>query len=233
MIGLLSPDEYYNPLSPGPVLEQLYNIGQFFWAPSLFLFGERQPFLLRSSYSQVLGDYEYRIEQIRREGEFETPQEPNQTLGIRSDERAVILGAKRRPVVLISRPVIEWTDSRRRQDECYVVAPVYSFGGGETRLTYSQTFIERVKAYLYWQLFYLPASNRSRIREGFTRLDRLQVIHKSMLEHMPVMLSDDTQSLLRSWVRVYFGEELDAVDDVLFDYREQAIENLKIQGLIP
>ena len=233
MIGLLSSDEYYERLSPGQVLEQLYRIGQFFWAPSLFLFGERQPFLVRSTYSRNFNDYEYRIEQMRQEGEFNTPLEPNQALGIRSDERAVIIGAKRRPVVLISRPISEWTDRGRRGDDCFLVAPVYSFGRDETRLAYSQSFIERVKAYLYWQLFYLPGNNRSQIREGFIRLDRLQVVHKRMLEHMPVMLSDETQSIMRAWTRVYLGEELDAVDDVLFEYREQAITNLRDHGLIP
>jgi hypothetical protein len=184
-------------MSQGPVLEQLYLVGQFFWAPSLFLFGESRPLLVRSSYSQALADYEYRIEQMCQPGEFDTPQDPNHTLGIRSDERAVIVRAKRRPVILMSRSVVEWTDSRRRHDECFLIAPVYSFGSDETELAYSQTFIERVKGYVYWQLFYLPAVSGSQIREGFVRLDRIQVVHKDLLEHMPVMLSDDTRLLLR------------------------------------
>jgi len=47
------------------------------------------------------------------------------------------------------------------------------------------------------------------------------------------MLSDDALGLLRSWVRIYLGEELDAVDDVLFDYREQAMAELRARGLLP
>jgi hypothetical protein len=133
----------------------------------------------------------------------------------------------------MSRSVVEWTDSRRRHDECFLIAPVYSFGSDETELAYSQTFIERVKGYVYWQLFYLPAVSGSQIREGFVRLDRIQVVHKDLLEHMPVMLSDDTRLLLRDWIRVYLGEEVDAVNDLLFEYREEAIANLKASGLIP
>ncbi len=170
---------------------------------------------------------------MRQPGEFDTPQDPNHTLGIRSDERAVIVRAKRRPVILMSRSVVEWTDSRRRHDECFLIATVYSFGGDETKLAYSQTFIERVKGYVYWRLFYLPAVSGSQIREGFVRLDRIQVVHKDLLEHMPVMLSDDTRLLLRDWIRVYLGEEVDAVNDLLFEYREEAIANLKASGLIP
>lgn len=225
MIGLLSPDEYYTAMQYGSILNQSYQIGQFFWAPSLFLFGERQPYLLRSSYSEARSAYEYSVDRIRQ-GEFNNPEAPNHTLGTRSDERSVIIGAKRRPVILISRAAAMWSDSRRRQDDSFLVAPVYSFGGDETRLTYSQTFIERVKGYEYWQLLYLPAHTRSRIRESFVRLDRIQAIHKDLLEYMPLMLSDDAQHLLHSWIRVYLGEDLASVDDILFDYREQAIANL-------
>ena len=209
MIGVLSADEYYTRMRQGPVLAQLYEIGQFFRAPSLFLFGEPRPLLVRSSYSRAIADYEYRIEQMRQPGEFDTPQEPNVTLGTRSDERAVIVRAKNRPVILMSKPVVRQRDSGRRQDECFLVAPMYSFGGDETKLAYSQAFVERVKGYVYWQLFYLPEGGGSRIREGFVRLDRIQVVHKDLLEHMPVMLSDDTQLLLRDWIRVYLGEEVD------------------------
>ena len=232
MIGLLSADEYYTRLQAGPVLNQLYNIGQFFWAPSLFLVGERQPYLVRSNYSETQGDYQYRIDPMRQTGEFDNPQEPNHTLGIRSDERAVIVGAKRRPIILISRSASGWRDGSRRADDCYLVAPVYSFGGDDTRLSYSQDFIERVKGYVYWQLFYLPESADGRVREGFIRLDRIQAIHRNLLEHMPWVLGDHVRDLLQSWIRVYLGEELDAVDGLLFDYREQAITDLRATGLM-
>lgn len=90
---------------------------------------------------------------MRQESEFDNTQEPNRTLGIRSDERAIIVGAKRRPVILISRVASGWRDGSRRADDCYLVAPVYSFGRDDTRLYYSPDFIERVKGYVYWQLF--------------------------------------------------------------------------------
>lgn len=225
MTELLSADDYYTRMQRGPILSQLYQIGQFFWAPSLFLFGEgRQP-LLRSEYVQSQNDYEYRVEPLPQ-GEFDNPGSPNQVLGLRSDERAMIIKTKRRPVILISRAGTERADSTRRQGDCFLVAPVYSFGGDEVRAGYPQDFIERVKAYVYWNLFYLPAYTPSRIRESFVRLDRIQAIHKNLLEHMAVTISDDAQYLFQSWIRVYLGEELDAVNGMLFDHREQAIAAL-------
>ena len=225
MIGLLSADEYYETMQRGPILNQLYRIGQFFWAPSLFLFGERQPRLLRSNYVEARRIYEHQVDQIR-DVEFQNLELPNPTLGIRSDERAVIVGAKRRPVIIISRSGTGRADSTRSQDDCFLVAPVYSFGSDETGRTYSQAFIERVKAYEYWHLFYLPAHNPAGIREGFVRLDRTQAVHKSLLEHRPLMLRDDVRDLFHSWIRVYLGEELSDLDSLLSAYRTQAIANL-------
>ena len=165
--------------------------------------------------------------------EFENIEEPIQSLGIRADERALIVGAKKRPVILVSQQAAPWTDVRRSQEDCYVVAPVYSFGGDETKLAYTQPMIERIKSYVYWQFFYLPATSSGRIQEGFVRLDRIQAIHRNLLEHHPLMLSDDVIELLRSWIRVYLGEALDHVNDLLFDYREAAIADLRAKGLFP
>ena len=84
------------------------------------------------------------------------------TLGIRSDERALVVDAKRRPVILLSKAAATWSDGHRRNDDCYLVAPVYSFSGDETRASYSAPFIDRVKGYMYWQLFYLPPKLKPR-----------------------------------------------------------------------
>lgn len=231
MIGVLSPEEYYSSLGRGPILGQLYEIGQFFWAPALYLVGEpgRSQYVVRNEYSQPGSDPVYRVSPMQPSGEFSLPQAPDHTLGTRSDERAVIIRAKRRPVILISTPVSPWADFRRRHDDSFLVAPVYSFGGDETKLAYSATFIERVKGYFYWQLFYLPGDPGAGIREGFVRLDRIQAIHQSLLEHMPVRLGDDAQPLLHNWIRVYLGETLSEVDDLLFEYREQALAQLSSQ----
>lgn len=81
--------------------------------------------------------------------------------------------------------------------------------------------------------FYLPESVDGRVREGFIRLDRIQAVHKNLLEHMSRVLGDEVRDLLQSWIRVYLGEEVDAVDGVLFYYREQAIADLIFPPKLP
>ena len=58
------------------------------------------------------------------------------------------------------------------------------------------------------------------------RLDRIQAIHRDLMRHMPVMLGENVMGVLRDWVRVYLGEDLYTVNDLLFDYREDAIRQL-------
>ena len=79
---------------------------------------------------------------------------------------------------------------------------------------------------MYWQLFYLPPSGNGRVREGFVRLDRIQAVHRELMGQMSVMLSEDVLGLLRDWVRVYLGEDLNTVNDILFAYRQEAVRQL-------
>ena len=225
MIGVLRAEEYYTPLRAGGILGQLYRIGQVFWAPSMFLLDNHRRYIVGNTYNGRAGE-QYAIEQVDLSTEFDQPREMSHTLGIRSDERALVVGAKRRPVILLSKAAASWSDGRRRHDDCYLVVPVYSFSRDETRGSYSAAFIDRVKGYMYWQLFYLPTGDNGRIREGFARLDRIQVVHRELLRQMPVMLSEDALELLRDWVRVYLGEDLKAVNDLLFEYRQEAIKQL-------
>ena len=58
------------------------------------------------------------------------------------------------------------------------------------------------------------------------RLDRIQAVHRELMGQMPVMLSEDVLGLLRDWVRVYLGEDLNTVNDILFAYRQEAVRQL-------
>ena len=191
----------------------------------MFLLDNSQRYLVRSTYSESTGE-RHETQRADLRTEFDHPGDISHTLGIRSDERALVVGTKRRPVILLSKAASTWSDGRRRSDECYLVAPVYSFSGDETRASYSTEFIDRVKGYMYWQLFYLPPGSNGRVRDGFVRLDRIQAVHRELMRQMPVMLSEDVLGLLRDWVRVYLGEDLKEVNDMLFDYRQEAIRQL-------
>ena len=92
MIGLLSADEYYETMQRGPILNQLIQNWAILLGAIPVSVGESQPRLLRSNYVEARRVYEHQVEQIR-DGEFQNLELPNPALGIRSDERAVIIGA--------------------------------------------------------------------------------------------------------------------------------------------
>lgn len=233
MIGVINASEYYQILRSGPLLGQLYSFGQFCWAPSLFLPEENRDHVIRSKYSESRGAYEYSIDRTDYRTEFEGRQEPNYDLGTGAFDRALIVRAKRRPVIIVSLPVENRRDPKRVSEECFLTVPVYSFAGDETKKSYSPEFIARVQGYIYPQFFYLPESLNRGLREGFARFDRIQVVRKDLLEQIPLMLSDDSSDLVRYWLRVYHGEDLQELDDVLYQYRNQAIESLRSQGYMP
>ena len=212
-------------MTSGAILDQLYQIGQFFWAPSLFLLDNDRRYRVKSTYDGNSRE-QYTLEPTDLRTEFDQRGEISHAMNIRFDERALVLGAKRRPVILLSQAASKWSDGRRRSDDCYLVAPVYSFRKDDTRGSYSTAFIERVKGYMYSQLFYLPAGANGRVREGFVRLDRIQAVHKELIQQMPVMLNQHVLGVLRDWVKVYMGEDLQTVNDLIFDYRKEAIKQL-------
>lgn len=228
---LLPADQYYIKLKAGPILEQLYHPGKFFWAPALFLYGKKPIHLIKGRYDRTSGQYHYRIEQMS-DTEFQRREEPLIPLRVESDQRAAVVRCKLRPVILLSQHVEKWKDGKRMHEEAYLVAPVYSFRGDDGKEEYSPAFIERVKAYTYNTFFYLPPSTSPNVLEGFVRFDRLQAIHKDQLQHMAVMLTDDAVWLIQSWLWHYLGADLDRVNDVLFDYREEAMRALKEAGLL-
>lgn len=225
MIELLTADEYYTPPGQGTFSNQLYQIGQFFWAPSLYLLDNNHRQAVKGAYTADGGD-QFRLDPVDLRTEFDQAGEMSLPLGIRTDERALIIGAKRRPVIIMSQTAAPWSDARRQQEDCYLIAPVYSFRGDDTKLSYSQTFIDRVKAYMYWQLFYLPPGRNGRIRESFVRLDRIQAVHRELLAHMPVQLSNSVTGLLRDWIRVYMGERIQDVNTFLLEYRQYAVRQM-------
>ena len=144
MIGLLRSEEYYDTPEQGSINNRLQRIGQLLWAPSLYLLDNHRRQAVKSSYTENSGE-QFRLEPADLRAEFNQQGEISHSLGLRRDERALVIRAKKRPVIIISQPIATWIDGRRQQEDSYLVAPVYSFEGDETKLSYSQTFIDRVK----------------------------------------------------------------------------------------
>ena len=229
MIELVST--YYQALSG--MYRQWYQPGQFFEAPALFLISEKPMPVLSAKYDPRTNTYSYAVEMTDAEG-FKEEQMPVQPLELRSNERLALVKCKMRPVIIVSRAADSWKDKQRRSDECFLVAPVYSFEGDTEKVVYSPTFIERVKAYAYNTFFYLPPSTNPFVKESFARFDRIQVIHKSWLQHKPIKMTLDALECLQAWLYCYLTwdpSEAAAVSkmcDLVLEYREEKLKALGI-----
>ncbi|MDE2993870.1 MAG: hypothetical protein OXU67_08320 [Chloroflexota bacterium] len=153
---------------------------------------------------------------------------PVYEIGQRSDEVVIVRRHKWRPAIVVSSPCDVWQAHPRQHDECFVVAPLYSFGARVEKQPYPQTFIDRVKAYAYNQLFYMPPDTRYGIQESFVRFDRLQVVHQRWLVPRNVVLDADFLDTLQSWLQAYLGGDLAALNDVLSLYRQEKLSALGI-----
>ena len=208
MIGILDADDYYqrpSSSSQAPVR------GRLCWAPILHLFGEPTQKYLAAHYDRQQAKDIFQAQRLNPT-DFDSSQNQNpvKELDLRSDERAVILPAKKRPVIVLAR-----TPKKDQPDEL-LVAPVYSFPS-------NARFPEFVKAYQYPHYFYLPASSlHKQFTGGFVRLDRLQALAETWLEPMRLELSESVLGLLRDWFRVYLGESVDDVNPMLAEYRREA-----------
>ena len=153
---------------------------------------------------------------------------PVQEIGQRSDEVAVVRRHKWRPAVVVSSPCDAWQAQPRQYDECFVVAPLYGFGIRADKQSYPRSFIDRVKAYAYNQLFYMPADVPHGMQEGFARFDRLQVVHERWLVPRNIVLDTDFLDALQSWLQAYLGGDLMGLNDVLSLYRQESLAALGI-----
>jgi len=174
--------------------------GQIFESAPYYLQTEHPGTAVLGHYQEQSGKYAYSLGPVALE-DFEDPGEPIQPLDIRSNERAMVIRSKRRPVILMSELPTPWKEGKRRSDPAFLVLPIYSFSSDTSgKPSYSETFIERVKAYYYNSLFYLPANQKPSFREGFARFDRIQVVHKRWLKHRPLRLTEDALHRLRAWL---------------------------------
>jgi hypothetical protein len=227
--------KYYLKLSG--IYTQWYQPGQFFDAPALQLISDKPMPVLAPKYDAKTNNYSYNVTTCDTNN-FNLPQISIYPLKTKSDERVALVKCKMRPVVVLSQAVDCWKDKTRRSEDCFLVAPVYSFNGGtQGKVSYSLDFIERVKSYVYNTFFYLPESTSPFIREGFIRFDRIQVIHKPWLEHKTVKLEAEVIDCLYAWLYCYLAwgvvkrkDDLPPLCNLILEYRDAKMKTL---GLLP
>jgi len=227
-------DKYY--LSLSGIYQQWYQPGQIFNAPSLFLVSDKPMPVLSAKYNAVSNNYTYDITTCDASG-FSSTQIPIHPLKVKSDERVALVKCKMRPVIILSQAVDCWKDKSRQNDDCFVIAPIYSFGGAPAKVAYSSHFIERVKSYVYNTFFYLPDSSSPFFNEGFIRFDRIQVIHKHWLQHRTIKLEAEVLDCLYAWLYCYLvwgvikkTGDLPPMCSLILEYREA---KMRAMHLIP
>ena len=142
---------------------------------------------------------------------------PVYELRLQNDEELLVNTAKRRPVIVVSQKNHFWNMGGARLSERGLVClPMYSFQGSDPT-----EFRARIKAQEYPWWLYLPEGHG--FREGFARLDRLQVIEESHLQPRPRTLTDDALWFVSEWLRYYMTEE---IDPLLPELRLEAIQSL-------
>ena len=150
---------------------------------------------------------------------------PVHDLKLRDDEELLVIRAKRRPMIILSVAASEWPPGGGRlAEKTRMCAPLYSFH--ENDPIELRARIDALEC-LWW--VYVPEDAARNIKEGFVRLDRVQVIEESQLQPIQVAASDDFLWGLSQLLRFHMTGE---VDPLFFEYRDEALARLSNQGII-
>jgi hypothetical protein len=178
--------------------------GQLCWGPGLYL-----PARLATLH---LTHYDPRDERRNRYSlSSNTP--PNQLfnhtpiheLRLEHDEELLVIKAKRRLMVVMSQSPKAWPPGGARlRERGYVCLPLYSFHRND-----SPAIRSRIQALEYPWWIYLPDDATLGIREGFARLDRMQVVEERLLQPRTIALTDEALWFVSEWVRYYLTEEIE------------------------
>jgi len=129
---------------------------------------------------------------------------PFKDLNLDTDEDLVVVKVKRRPVVVLSRAIVDErkADPTRFQDSFWC-APSYTLVDDFNHPQFDISFIEDVRALSYKCCFPLPYNSHLHDREAILRLDRTQPIPRHLLKPTERRLSKEWTLYLQEWVRFY------------------------------
>ncbi len=140
---------------------------------------------------------------------------PCKDLNLDVDEDLLVVKVKRRPVVVLSRAIIDeqHADPKRIQDSFWCV-PSYTLVDPFFHLQWDKEFIEDVSALSYRCFFPLPYDAHLHDRQSMLRFDRVQPIPRHLLKPTERRLSKEWLLYLHEWVRFYVtGRPGDADSD--------------------
>jgi hypothetical protein len=197
---------------------KLLRRGQLCWAPSQYL---------PSNITTLeLIHYEPTDERRNRYAVLPNPPEnllfnhtPVLELHLEHDEELIVVKAKRRKLIVMSQTPSLWVPGGSRLREIGLVClPLYSFKPTDT-----VEFRNRIKALEYPWWIYVPSDSTYHVNEGFVRLDRLQVIEKSLIQPINVAITDDALFLVSEWLRYCLSGE---IESIFLEDRQQMMKEL-------
>ncbi len=151
---------------------------------------------------------------------------------LQKSEEFVVQRFKLRKAIIystaIETPGLRPEDARRLRiwfQGCFLVLPIYTLETEQKQPKYPARFVERLKAYAYPHLFYLPRAETVGMRESTLRFDRIQVVPKDFMRAADVELSEDASIPLEDWLKFYMFGELDETG-ILAEYRKEALSKL-------
>ena len=209
-------DQYYKGTRVADA--KLLNRGQFCWAPMLYL---------PSSISTLeLVHYEPKNEQLNRYAVLPNPpanvvfnHTPVHELHLEHDEELLVIKAKRRMSIIKSQAPIPWAPAANRlAEKGYACLPLYSFKPSDL-----DEFRTRIKALEYPWWIYMPEGKTFNIREGFIRLDRIQIVEVNLIQPISVTLTDDALFFISEWSRYYLTGE---IESIFLEDRKQLLQEL-------
>lgn len=130
---------------------------------------------------------------------------------------------KCRPVIVISGLLPNWTDYEKQNGNCVVVIPLYSTKEDSGECRFRQLFLDKIQAYQYPTMFFLPQDDSFNVHETIARFDRIAVVKTDCLKPKPVALSEDAIFCLSKWLQSFFGADL---DEILAYYQKAALTKL-------
>lgn len=212
---------------PGKNYRNAYCPGQFFLAPIPYLLRGRESLLRVDFLDRENGKNNSFSLESKNISEMRPEDIPSLVeLGIPREEFVPFLRFKFRPVILLTNVIPNWCMNKPHDEDCFIVAPLYSVMNDDGTYKFTQRFIMQVQAYMYPSLFYLPEDRAAGAEESIVRFDRIAIAKMENLRPIPLSLTEDGLYCLTRWLGVLLGEP---TDEIIGEYRQaalSAIDNL-------
>jgi hypothetical protein len=134
---------------------------------------------------------------------------PFKDLNLDTDEDLLIVKVKRRPVVVLSRALVDecQADTSRTPDSFWCI-PSYTLVDQFFHSKYEPEFIDDVNALTYRSFFPLPYEPHLHDRQAMLRFERMQPIPRHLLKPTELRLTPEWVLYLQEWARFYITGRL-------------------------